>query len=115
MSFIVTTGEMKKLLIATICVSFYMVADSNAATPPVPTAQERNDPTASEFMKSLKPLPSQLMDERDKKPPKINIEAEKKDVDAVSDAIISFTTFTLQGSTLLVKSEIEAIITPFIV
>ncbi len=114
MSFTVTTGEMKKLLIATICVSFYMVAVSNAATPPVPTAQERNDPTASEFMKSLKPLPSQLMDERDKKPPKINIEAEKKDVDAVSDAIISFTTFTLQGSTLLVKSEIEAIITPFI-
>lgn len=82
-------------------------------TPQDLTPQDRNDPGTTELLKPLRQPPTQLIDERQKNRPEIQVEPEKP-VQAAPEATILFQVFVLQGATLLTKEEVEPIITPFI-
>lgn len=77
----------------------------------------KNDSIPSEVFQSLWPTPSQQLDEREKKLPRVDIEEEKKDEGRPSEpdnVKIQFRSFVLKGSSILSKEEVQKIISPFL-
>ena len=107
---------MKKVIVCTAaCLTLCgMGVDCLAANPWSDAEKATSQSTTSEILNSLKQAPSKLFDERDKKLPKIEIEKVRKVEEPISQEKVTFATFVLKGATLLTKSDIEPIVTPFI-